>query len=114
MAAALGIDARRLSGTTFAIGSACAGLAGAVLLPVIPAAPNMGFALAIKGFLAVVAAGPAILTGTAVSATSLGGASAFIASYGSRVLGDVLFFIATMLVLYRFPHGITQHWRLKA
>lgn len=113
MAAALGIDARRLSCLTFAMGSAFAGLAGAVLLPVIPAAPNMGFALAMKGFLSVVAAGPAILTGTAVSVTALGSSSALVASYGSRVLGDLLFFGATMLLLYKFPRGISQTWRVK-
>jgi len=112
-AAALGIDARRLSCITFAIGSAFAGLAGAVLLPVIPAAPNMGFALAIKGFLAVVAAGPAIVSGTVLSVLSLGSGSAMVASYGSRVLGDLLFFGATLLLLCRFPLGVTQGWRLK-
>jgi branched-chain amino acid transport system permease protein len=112
-ASALGIDARKLSCATFALGSAFAGLAGAVLLPVIQAAPNMGFALAIKGFLSVVAAGPAVVTGTALSVLGLGASSAMVASYGSRVAGDLLFFGATMLLLRRFPQGISQRWRVK-
>ncbi len=58
MAAAIGIDAARVNTATFALGCGLAGFAGAVLLPVVPATPGMGFAFVVKAFLAVVVAGP--------------------------------------------------------
>ncbi|MDO9404423.1 MAG: branched-chain amino acid ABC transporter permease [Polaromonas sp.] len=112
-ASALGIDARRLGTITFALGTGLAGFAGAILLPAIPATPNMGFGFAIKAFLAVVVAGPVTLSGTLVSGGVLEGISGLTASYGSRVIGDLLFFAATIVTLRMFPQGISARWRLK-
>jgi len=35
------------------------------------------------------------------------------ASYLSTVMGDITFFVATILLLRVFPNGITDKWRLK-
>ena len=64
MALAIGIEAKRVNTNTFAIGCGLAGFAGAVLLPIVPATPSMGFAFVIKAFLTVVVAGPVTLTGS--------------------------------------------------
>ena len=68
MARAIGIESSRVNTLTFSIGCGLAGFAGAVLLPIVPATPSMGFAFVIKAFLTVVVAGPVTLTGSALTA----------------------------------------------
>ncbi len=113
MAQAIGIDSTRVNTMTFAIGCGLAGFAGAILLPIIPATPSMGLFFAVKGFLAVVVAGPVALTGTAATALGLGGGASITASYMSSVFGDVFFFLATALLLWLYPMGISSRWRRK-
>ena len=113
MARAIGIDARRVNTVTFAFGCGLAGFAGAVLLPIVPATPSMGFAFVIKAFLTVVVAGPVTLTGSALAALGLGGGASVTASFLTSVAGDLFFFFFTALLLWRFPLGITATWRRK-
>jgi branched-chain amino acid transport system permease protein len=112
-ASAIGIETRRINTITFAFGAGLAGLAGGLLVPAFPATPGMGIAFVAKAFLAVVVAGPLALTGTAVAAGTLGWAASATASYLSTVMGDITFFVATILLLRIFPNGITDRWRLK-
>ncbi|WP_309664538.1 ABC transporter permease subunit, partial [Tabrizicola sp.] len=81
MARAIGISSARVNTMTFALGCGLAGFAGAVLLPIVPATPSMGFAFVIKAFLTVVVAGPVTLTGSALAALGLGGGAAVTASF---------------------------------
>ncbi|MCR9135781.1 MAG: branched-chain amino acid ABC transporter permease [Alphaproteobacteria bacterium] len=113
MAQAIGIDSSRINMLTFAIGTGLAGFAGAVLLPIIPATPSMGLFFAVKGFLTVVVAGPVALTGTALTAVGLGGGASVTASFMTSVIGDVFFFLATALLLWLYPLGISSKWRRK-
>lgn len=111
MAAAVGIETKRINTLTFAFGSALAGLAGGLLVPAFPATPGMGLAFVAKAFLAVVVAGPVTLSGTVASTGALGMLSSTSASFLSTVLGDVIFFVATILLLRLFPNGISSGWR---
>lgn len=113
MAQAIGIDASRVNTLTFSIGCGLAGFAGAVLLPIVPATPSMGFAFVIKAFLAVVVAGPVALTGSALTALGLGGGASLTASFLTSVAGDVFFFLITALLLWLYPLGISARWRRK-
>ena len=112
-ALAMGIKTKRLNMITFAFGSGLAGLSGAILLPIVSATPNMGFAFVIKSFLTVVVAGPLAISGTAVTGLSLGVISSASASYFSSIIGDILFFIITILLLRFYPKGISNTWRTK-
>lgn len=112
-AAAMGIETERLNAMTFALGSGLAGFAGAILLPAFPATPGMGFAFVTKAFLAVVAAGPVTLTGTALAGGTLGTAASITSSFTATVFGDIVFFIGTLLILWRWPNGISERWRRK-
>ena len=112
-AAAIGIETGRINTVTFAFGAGLAGLAGGLLVPAFPATPGMGIAFVAKAFLAVVVAGPVTLTGTAVAAGTLGWVASATASYATTVIGDIIFFVATILLLRAFPNGITDRWRLK-
>lgn len=113
MAQAIGIESSRVNMFTFSLGCGLAGFAGAVLLPIIPATPSMGFAFSVKSFLAVVVAGPVALTGTALTALGLGGGASITASFLSSVAGEVFFFIITALLLWLYPLGISAKWRRK-
>ena len=113
MAQAIGIDSSRVNTLTFSIGCGLAGFAGAILLPIIPATPSMGLFFAVKGFLTVVVAGPVALTGTAATALGLGGGASVTASFMTSVVGDVFFFLATALLLWLYPLGISARWRRK-
>lgn len=113
MAQAIGIDSSRVNTLTFAIGCGLAGFAGAILVPIIPATPSMGLFFAVKGFLAVVVAGPVAITGTAMTALGLGGGASITASFMTSVIGDVFFFLITALLLWLYPKGISSKWRRK-
>lgn len=113
MAQAIGIESSRVNTLTFAVGCGLAGFAGAVLLPIVPATPSMGFAFVIKAFLTVVVAGPVTLTGSALTALGLGGGASITASFMTSVVGDVFFFLITALLLWLYPMGISANWRRK-
>jgi urea transport system permease protein len=113
MAAAIGIESGRINTTTFALGCGLAGFAGAILLPVVPATPGMGFAFVVKAFLGVVVAGPLALSGTVVASGLLGALANVTASIWSAVFGDLLFFGGAIVLLCWFPQGISLRWRLK-
>jgi urea transport system permease protein len=112
-ASAVGIETGRINTLTFAFGAGLAGLAGGLLVPAFPATPGMGVAFVAKAFLAVVVAGPLAVSGTAIAAGALGWGASATASYLSTVMGDITFFVATILLLRVFPNGITDKWRLK-
>lgn len=113
MAQAIGIESSRTNMLTFSVGCGLAGFAGAVLLPIVPATPSMGFAFVIKAFLTVVVAGPVTLTGSALTAIGLGGGASVTASFMTSVVGDVFFFVITALLLWLYPMGISAKWRRK-
>ncbi|MEI2387457.1 branched-chain amino acid ABC transporter permease [Breoghania sp. JC706] len=113
MAQAIGIEAARVNTMTFALGCGLAGFAGAVLLPIVPATPSMGFAFVIKAFLAVVVAGPVTLTGSVLTTLGLGGGASITASFLTSVAGDVFFFLITAALLWLYPLGISARWRRK-
>jgi urea transport system permease protein len=113
MAQAIGIESSRVNTLTFSIGCGLAGFAGAVLLPIVPATPSMGFAFVIKAFLTVVVAGPVTLTGSILAAIGLGGGASITASFLTSVAGDAFFFLVTALLLWLYPMGISAKWRRK-
>ncbi len=113
MAEAIGIESSRINTMTFSIGCGLAGFAGAILLPMTPATPSMGFAFVIKAFLTVVVAGPVTITGSALTAIGLGGGASITASFLTSVAGDVFFFVITAIFLWLFPLGISAKWRKK-
>lgn len=113
MAQAIGIESAQVNTLTFAIGCGLAGFAGAILVPIIPATPSMGLFFAVKGFLAVVVAGPVAITGTAMTALGLGSGASITASFMTSVIGDVFFFLITALLLWLYPKGISSTWRRK-
>ena len=112
-AAALGIDARRISILTFAFGSALAGAAGSLLAPIAAVVPNMGQTLVGKAFMTVVVGGPGVLTGTASASTLLGGVDSVVSNLATPVLGTAALLIVAIVLLRLLPTGISGRFGKK-
>jgi branched-subunit amino acid ABC-type transport system permease component len=107
MAAALGVNPRRVYSVTFGIGAALTGLAGGVLAPVSGVFPTIGAAYVAKCFITVIGGGAAIVAGT-VSASALFGAINQLATYATTpVFGEVALLAAAVVLIRVMPQGVT-------
>jgi branched-subunit amino acid ABC-type transport system permease component len=111
VAGALGVNRGIVYMATFAYGSALAGLAGAVLVPITGASPTMGLFFVAKAFITVIVGGHMPLIGT-VSASGLFGAIDGIVSFRwSSVVGEVSVLVVAVILLRLLPLGITGRLR---
>jgi branched-chain amino acid transport system permease protein len=111
MAAALGIDASRINMITFAIGSALAGAAGAVLAPITGVVPTMGAAYVAKAFMTVIVGGQAVLTGSGTAAALLGGVDNTVTYWTTSFYGQGALLIVSIVLLRVMPRGLSGNWR---
>jgi branched-subunit amino acid ABC-type transport system permease component len=107
MTAALGINPRKLYSVTFGIGAALAGLAGGLMAPTTGVIPTMGGAFIAKAFITVICGGPAIIAGSAVSASVFGIINQFVSYISTPVFGEVALLIAAIVLLGIMPGGIS-------
>ncbi len=107
MAAALGVAPQRIYMTTFALGSALAGLAGGVLAPVSGVSPVMGGAFIARAFITVLGGGPAIVTGTGLASGLFGSISEVATFLTTPVFGQVALLLAALVMIRILPQGIT-------
>jgi len=106
MAAALGINTRWMYRTTFTFGSALAGLAGAVMAPLMSCDPQMGLGFFIPAFLSILVGGAGTLGGILVGAAVVGGSDSFISYLFSPVTAQIVVFsLAIVLIRFR-PEGL--------
>jgi branched-chain amino acid transport system permease protein len=105
MAAALGIDQRRLSTTIFALGAGLAGLGGALILPDTSANTQMDLAVIVEAFVVVVVGGMGSVTGAFLASLLIGELQAFgIVFIPKATL--VLIFVIMAVVLGIRPRGL--------
>jgi urea transport system permease protein len=107
MTAALGIDPRKLYSFTFGIGAALAGLAGGLMAPMTGVIPTMGGAFIAKAFITVICGGPAIIAGSAVSASLFGIVNQFVSYISTPVFGEAALLISAIVLLGIMPGGIS-------
>lgn len=106
MAAACGIDVRRVSMLTFAYGSGLAGVAGVLLAGFRTVQPSMGESVVVDGFFVVVVGGVGSLFGAVLSAAMLGQINGLVAVLTNDILARaVVFAIVIGLILWR-PRGL--------
>lgn len=106
LARILGINTNRVNSISFAVGSALAAFAGAVIVPMSSVDPNMGTPWIITAFMVVLAAGlslPALL----LSALVLAAAQVLATYYVAPVVGSLLVIAIPILLLRFVPEGIT-------
>lgn len=105
-AACLGIDTRRLYRASFVIGTALAGLAGALVAPLISVDPHMGLGYLIPGFISIMVGGAGPLAGVLVGGTLVGGGTNFLTLWLSPVLAQIVVFALAIAVIRVRPQGI--------
>ena len=106
MAAALGINTRRMYRTTFTFGSALAGLAGAVMAPLMSCDPQMGLGFFIPAFLSILVGGAGTLSGILVGGAVVGGSDSFISFLFSPVTAQIVVFSLAIVLIRMRPEGL--------
>jgi len=101
----LGIDARRVHLTVFAVGTALALIAGALAAPLYSVYPNMGDGVLIISFVVVVIGGLGSVSGAFWSALILGLVDTLGAAYAPRVAGLAIYLLMAAVLLWR-PTGL--------
>ncbi|MCR9213959.1 MAG: branched-chain amino acid ABC transporter permease [Proteobacteria bacterium] len=112
-AAALGIDTRRMYRLSFVIGTALAGLAGALVAPLISVDPQMGLGYLVPGFLSILVGGAGPLAGVLVGGTIVGGVNNLLAVWISPVTALIAVYIIAILIIRLRPEGLLGNRRAK-
>jgi branched-subunit amino acid ABC-type transport system permease component len=105
MAAALGINVKRVYVQSFTIGCFMAGLGGAVVMPISGAVLGMGVDALILAFVVVVIGGLGSLEGALVGALIVGGVRTIGITYFAEIELAVLYLIAAIVLFIR-PAGL--------
>jgi len=101
----LGIDARRVHMTVFAIGTALALVAGVLAAPLYSVYPNMGDGFLIISFVVVVIGGLGSVSGALWSALVIGLVDTLGKAYAPKVAGLAVYVLMAAVLLWR-PSGL--------
>jgi branched-chain amino acid transport system permease protein len=105
VAAAMGINARRVRLATFALGAMLGALGGALAAPTTSLVPGVGTDMIVLSFAVVATAGLGQITGTLIAALLIGLARSF-AVYTFPELEVVVPYLIMLIVLLVRPHGL--------
>ena len=106
MAAASGIDVKRVNALTFAFGSGLAGVAGVMMSGFKTVFPDMGSTLVVDGFMVVVMGGVGSIFGTIFSSGILGEINALVALAYNDIIARAVVFGVVILVIILKPKGL--------
>lgn len=106
MAEAVGIDTARVDQAVFALGAGLAGVAGAVMSPVVAINPNMGLDYFARTFLVVIIGGLGQVLGVVASGSLLGMLEAGFASALKPVLAQVIVLVIAVVIVRLRPQGL--------
>ena len=101
-----GINVRRVAVVTFMIGSALAGLSGALMSSVFMVQPSGGVLVVMKAFIIVVMAGMGSIEGAIVAGLGLGIVEALVTGYIGNEFRDIIGFCLVICVLAVRPQGL--------
>lgn len=107
MSRALGTNTNRMYLLTFGIGSALAGLTGALYAPTMTIVPGMGSTFLVEAFVTVVVGGASVLVGTTGAGLLLGFINAVFSNLFGTFAGRMALLVTTILVIRALPRGIT-------
>ncbi len=112
LARACGISTARLYALTFAFGSALAGLAGALIVPLYGLSADIGIRFLVQAFLSVMLGGVGSFEGPVLGASIVGGMAAGLPWVVFPVLADPLVFIIALAIVKFRPQGLIAKGRL--
>lgn len=107
MAKALGVDTRSIYSRTFVLGSALAGLTGALYAPTMTAVPTMGTAFIVQSFVTVVVSGADVMLGLAPAAAILALIQAALTGFYGQLIGQIGLLITVIIVIRTIPTGVS-------
>lgn len=106
MAQLLGIKPRRMIGITFVMSGVISGFAGVLLAPIFLVDSDMGGAVLLKSFIAVVIGGFGSIPGVVIGGIGIGLIEILTALYVSSVYKDAICIAILILFLIAFPRGL--------
>jgi len=102
----VGIDVNRINNTSFALGAATTGVAGALLLPLMPLSPYMGHGFTLTAFIVVILGGMGNLIGALVGGLILGIAESMATLFFPATLKQVVSFSILIVIMLFRPQGL--------
>jgi len=102
----VGINVDRICNTSFALGAATTGAAGALLLPLMPLSPHMGHDFTLTAFIVVILGGMGNLLGALVGGLILGVAESVATLFLPATLKQVVSFSILVVIMLFRPQGI--------
>jgi branched-chain amino acid transport system permease protein len=105
LARACGISTARLYGLTFAFGSALAGLAGALIVPLYQLSADIGIRFLVQSFLSVMLGGVGSFQGPVLGAGAVGVMASGLPWLVPPVLADPLVFLIALVIVKLRPQG---------
>lgn len=105
-ASVVGIPSARVDATTWGIGAAIAGVAGAIVAPIFGAYAFLALTVGIKGFAAAVVGGFGRPYGALAGGLLIGVVETLGAAYWSSAWKDGIAMILLILILVARPHGL--------
>tara|TARA_R110001583_G_scaffold130834_1_gene282573 strand:+ start:76090 stop:76983 length:894 start_codon:yes stop_codon:yes gene_type:complete len=109
MAAACGIDVKKVNALTFAYGSGLAGIAGVMMSGFKTVMPDMGSSLVVDGFLVVVVGGVGSLVGSIVASGILGQLNGIVAFLSNDIIARAVIFTAVIAIIIWRPRGLFNY-----
>ena len=106
LAAAVGIDTARLARWTFVFGTSTAGLAGALLAPLVRVEPYMGLDYLLSSFFILVVGGLGTLEGMLLGSAVISGTDTVISAVFDKTAGYISVLSISILFLWLRPHGL--------
>jgi branched-chain amino acid transport system permease protein len=106
MAEQVGIDTRSIYNKTFALGAVLAGVAGALITPLVAFNPLVGQAYILTAFAVVVLGGMGNFLGALIAGLLIGVVEALVAYSFSVQLSEAVAFVVIILTLSLRPQGI--------
>lgn len=108
LASAAGISTAAMFTRTYAFGSALAGLAGAMIVPLQALYPNLGLDNLIPMFMAVMVGGLGSVEGPLLGAVAVGLPTALLPTWMSTVFAQVLVIFAAIVFMRLRPGGLVS------
>lgn len=109
MAAACGIDVKKVNAMTFAYGSGLAGVAGVMMSGFKTVMPDMGSSMVVDGFLVVVVGGVGSLVGSIVASGLLGQLNGFVAFFSNDIIARAVVFAVVIAIILWRPRGLFNY-----
>lgn len=105
-AGAFGIDQQRMTTVAFVVGAAMAGLAGALMAPLVTVSPEVGLIFLARAFLVVVVGGMGTIAGLLGGGVLIGGGGAVSGFFLSPTNAEAIILLIAIVILRLRPSGL--------